>query len=100
MSCGLCRVPSKEGGPLRATAAGHLFDTSTWAADDKAAFFHTSDAVFGYALETGGHRLAMGGQFFFVHWMRVQNETLYLHCGESLGAIPLEEREGRVLAPQ
>jgi outer membrane protein assembly factor BamB len=86
---------AETGRPLwkRESGPGVLYDTSTWAADDKAAFFHLPSEVRGFALRSGRWTLSMPGHFFFVHWMRVQNNTLYLHSGkpneQSLGAIPL-----------
>lgn len=76
---------------------GVLYDTSTWAADEKAAYFHLPNEVRGFSLRTGRWVLSVPGQFFFVHWMQVLNGALYLHSGkpgeESLGAIPLKEEE-------
>jgi outer membrane protein assembly factor BamB len=72
-----------------APGAGKLFDASTWATDGKTVYFHTPDAVYGYAAEGGAPVLSVEGRFFLVSYMHVANDTLYLHASESLGAVPL-----------
>jgi outer membrane protein assembly factor BamB len=69
---------------------GKLFDASTWAADDTTVYFHTADAVCGYAVEGGAPVLWVHGRFFFVSYMHVAHDTLYLHASESLGAVSLQ----------
>ena len=72
---------------------GRLFNAETWAAGNGSFFFHDSDLALGCGARSGGWTLNLPGHFFFVHWMQVLNDTLYLHSGkpneESLGAIPL-----------
>ena len=83
------------------TGAGHwwrtpgrgLFDTSTWTSNEQGVFVHLAHETRGFDLESGQWVLRMPGKFFFVHWMQVQHDTLYLHSGtpgsQSLGAIPI-----------
>ena len=71
---------------------GKLFDASTWATDDSTVYFHTPDAVYGYAVEGGAPVLWVQGRFSFVSYMHVADDTLYLHASESLGAVPLDRQ--------
>ncbi len=77
---------------------GTLIDADTWATGSASLFFHLPDQVLGCASRSGEWTLALPGEFFFVHWMHVLNDTLYLHSGEpgeeSLGAIPLVAADG------
>ncbi len=81
----------------RPSGAGMLFDTSTFAADDRTAYVHVANEMRGYGLRSGVQSLSMIGDFFFVHFMQVMHDTLYLHsgkpCVESMGAIPLKKSE-------
>jgi len=98
---GLVQAFSAETGKslwARKAGPGRLWDTSTWASDDRTAYVHDADMLCGYALHGGAHVVQMQGRFFFVHYMRVMNDTLYLHSGkpaeESIGAAPLKGGEG------
>lgn len=77
----------------RTPGPGLLFDTSTWTSNEQGVFVHHAQETRGFDLRTGQWVLRMPGRFFFVHWMHVQNDTLYLHSGspgsQSLGAIPV-----------
>jgi len=82
----------------RKSGPGLLWDPSTWAFDERAAYVHDGVSLHGYALHGGSHVLKMEGYFHFVHYLRVMNDTLYVHSGkpseESIGAIPLTQGEG------
>lgn len=77
----------------RTCPPGFLFDTSTWTSNQQGVFVHHAKETRGFDLVSGQWVLRMPGNFFFVHWMHVQNDTLYLHSGspgsQSLGAIPV-----------
>ena len=77
---------------------GRLIHSETWATGSGCFFFHLPDQVLGCASRSGEWTLALPGEFFFVHWMHVRDDTLYLHSGEpseeSLGAIPLVAAAG------
>ncbi len=77
----------------RTSGPGVLYDTATWTSNERGVFVHHANETRGFDLTSGRWVLRLPGRFFFVHWMHVQHDTLYLHSGapgsQSLGAIPI-----------
>ena len=54
----------------------------TWTHDGSSAYFQHGDWVYGFDVRSGEQTFLIGGQFFFVDWMKWFKGSIYMHgCG-------------------